>query len=121
MAVSKRTRFEVFKRDGFRCLYCGASPLTNTLTVKLQADHVEAKSRGGPDDAANLVTACIDCNLGKSDVPLDEKRLRSGFASEEEREHAEQIREYLAVQREIASAKRDAEALVLEHWEDRMG
>lgn len=121
MAVGKRLRFEVFKRDGFRCFYCGASPLANTLTVKLHADHVEPKSKGGEDDAANLVTACVDCNLGKSDIRLDEKRLRSGFASDEEREHAEQIREFLAVQREIAAAKRDAEAIVLEHWEDRIG
>jgi 5-methylcytosine-specific restriction endonuclease McrA len=22
--LSKKTRFEVFKRDGFRCQYCGA-------------------------------------------------------------------------------------------------
>jgi 5-methylcytosine-specific restriction endonuclease McrA len=26
MAVSKRTRFEVFKRDRFTCQYCGKRP-----------------------------------------------------------------------------------------------
>lgn len=27
--VSKRTRFEVFKRDGFTCRYCGATTLAD--------------------------------------------------------------------------------------------
>lgn len=121
MALSKRLRFEILKRDGFRCLYCGASPIAGTLTVGLHADHVDPKSKGGADEPANLVTACADCNQGKSDVPLERKRLNSRFGSEEEREHAEQIREYLALQREIAAAKRDAEALVLEHWQERIG
>jgi hypothetical protein len=121
MAVSKRTRFEVFKRDGFRCIYCGATPVNGELVVKFHADHVEPKSKGGEDDPANLVTACQDCNLGKSDVRLEDKKFKSKFDNEAQKEHAEQIREYLKVQRDIAEAKRDAEALVLEHWEHRMG
>lgn len=121
MAVGKRTRFEVLKRHNFRCFYCGASPLQNALTVKLHADHVEPKSLGGEDDPANLVAACVDCNLGKSNVRLDDKRFASSFSSEEEREQADQIREYLRVQRDVAAAKRDAESIVLEHWQERIG
>lgn len=121
MAVSKRTRFEILKRHGFRCFYCGASPLQNALTVKLHADHVEPRSKGGEDDPANLVAACGDCNLGKSNIPLDERRFKSSFSSEEEREQADQIREYLAAQRAISEAKRDAAAIILEHWESEMG
>lgn len=120
-SVSTRTRFEIFKRDGFRCKYCGASPLGATLVVKLHADHVTPKSGGGSNEPYNLITACIDCNLGKSDVPLDEKKFRSEFASEEEKEHAEQIRAYLVAQRDISDAKKESEALIIEHWESRMG
>jgi hypothetical protein len=57
-------RFTVFTRDGFRCRYCGLSVDDGAV---LQADHVVPQSKGGPTTLANLVTACMDCNLGKSD------------------------------------------------------
>ena len=67
MAISKRDRFEVFKRDGFKCQYCGKTPPEVTLEV----DHINPKSRKGKDDINNLITACFDCNRGKGAVPLD--------------------------------------------------
>lgn len=66
MAVSKKVRFEVFKRDGFRCAYCGKTP----PSVVLEVDHIDPKSKGGKDDINNLITACFDCNRGKKDIPL---------------------------------------------------
>lgn len=60
-AISKRVRFEVFKRDGFTCQYCGGHP----PTVILQIDHVHPVAEGGTNDEENLVTACDACNLGK--------------------------------------------------------
>lgn len=35
--ISKKLRFEVFKRDGFRCAYCGKFP----PAVILEVDHIE--------------------------------------------------------------------------------
>lgn len=66
MAVSKRTRYEVLRRDEFRCRYCRAtdSPLT--------VDHVVPVALGGTDDPSNLVAACRDCNAGKSSSGPDE-------------------------------------------------
>ena len=61
MAVSTRTRFEIFKRDNYRCHYCGATPLQSALHI----DHVVATANGGTDDPSNLITACKDCNLRK--------------------------------------------------------
>lgn len=61
-------RFDVFSRDGFRCRYCGRGP---DVGVTLEADHVVPRSVGGPDILDNLVTACWDCNRGKSAKPLD--------------------------------------------------
>ncbi|MEY5098935.1 MAG: hypothetical protein RJA36_1654, partial [Pseudomonadota bacterium] len=58
---SKRTRFEIFKRDGFTCQYCGAHP----PGVLLHLDHIVALAAGGADDEDNLITACEPCNLGK--------------------------------------------------------
>lgn len=66
MSVSKRTRFEIFKRDRFTCQYCGKRPPDVTLEV----DHIVALAEGGGDEPANLTTACFACNRGKSAVPL---------------------------------------------------
>jgi hypothetical protein len=60
--LSKRVRFEVFKRDLFTCQYCGAHPPGAVLEV----DHIEAVAAGGADDETNLITACFDCNRGKA-------------------------------------------------------
>jgi len=66
MSVSQRKRFEVFKRDGFRCAYCGKTP----PEVILEADHIIPVSKGGSDDMENLITSCQECNRGKSNVEL---------------------------------------------------
>jgi hypothetical protein len=93
--LSKRVRFEVFKRDGFRCQYCGATPLQSPL----HCDHVEPVAGGGSNDMDNLVTACQDCNLGKSDVPLSSipESLETRAANVAERE--EQIAGYQSILR----------------------
>lgn len=61
--ISKRLRFDVLSRDQFRCVYCGVGP----QGARLQVDHKIPKSKGGTNNIHNLVTACLDCNLGKSD------------------------------------------------------
>jgi HNH endonuclease len=70
MALSKRLRYEVLRRDGHACRYCGRSAPDVPLTV----DHVVPVALGGHDEPSNLVTACRDCNSGKSasspDAPL---------------------------------------------------
>lgn len=67
MSVSKRLRFEVLRRDGHRCRYCGRG----ADEVKLTIDHVIPEALGGQDVAENLVTACEDCNNGKTSIAPD--------------------------------------------------
>jgi hypothetical protein len=67
MAVSKRLRFEVLRRDGHTCRYCGRS----APEVRLTVDHVVPVALGGSDAPENLVTACSECNSGKSATPPD--------------------------------------------------
>ena len=67
MAVGKRLRFQIFRRDNFACRYCG---LTAADGAVLEVDHINPRAEGGKDVPANLVTACEGCNSGKSDVPL---------------------------------------------------
>lgn len=66
-ALSKKSRFDVFKRDGFACQYCGDHP----PKVLLHVDHIVAVANGGTNDEDNLITACEPCNLGKGARPLD--------------------------------------------------
>lgn len=58
-----RMRFEVFKRDGFKCVFCGRSAKDG---VKLEVDHILPRSLGGNNHMDNYQTLCRDCNLGKS-------------------------------------------------------
>lgn len=68
MAITQKTRFEIFKRDRFTCQYCGRrAPL-----VPLQVDHIIARHNEGTDDRLNLITSCFDCNSGKRARELGE-------------------------------------------------
>jgi HNH endonuclease len=68
VAVSKRLRYEVLRRDNFACRYCGTKP----PEAELQVDAVVPEALGGSHkDPANLVTACEPCNSGKSSSSPD--------------------------------------------------
>lgn len=96
--ISKKTRFEVFKRDGFRCQYCGAHP----PAVLLHVDHIKAVVAGGENDMDNYVTACEPCNLGKGarDLSVVPQSLADKAAQVAERE------EQLAGYSDILEGKR---------------
>lgn len=64
--ISKKLRFDIFKRDSFSCLYCGQTP----PAVVLEVDHIIPVCKGGGNNPDNLVTACFSCNRGKGGVPL---------------------------------------------------
>jgi HNH endonuclease len=66
--IPRRLRFEILRRDGYTCRYCGAQAPDVPLTV----DHVIPRALGGSDDPTNLITACHDCNAGKGSTSPDE-------------------------------------------------
>ncbi|MBS0219158.1 MAG: HNH endonuclease [Proteobacteria bacterium] len=105
--ISKRARFEVFKRDGFSCSYCGRHP----PDVFLEVDHIIPVCEGGEDIEENLTTACFDCNRGKAGVPLTAvpRSLSAKAAEVVERE------EQLAAYRAIMEAR--AERIEDDAWE----
>jgi len=65
--ADRKARFDVFNRDGFKCQYCGRTP----PAIVLELDHIIPKSKGGPDNIDNYITACFDCNRGKGKHRLD--------------------------------------------------
>lgn len=66
--IPTKLRFEVFKRDSFKCQYCGHS----APDALLQVDHINPVKRGGKNDIINLITSCAKCNMGKGATPLDD-------------------------------------------------
>lgn len=112
--ISKRVRFEVFKRDNWSCQYCGSQ----SPNVKLHVDHITPVSKGGTNDLENLTTSCIDCNLGKGARELDDDsavRARSA-----ELEANELARQQLAAMRDWhvtkASLSHEAVDMLCEVW-----
>lgn len=82
-AISKKTRFEVFKRDSFRCQYCGRG-VDETI---LEVDHIQPVAEGGTNDLINLITSCRDCNRGKGKRKLSDRVVaekESKFLEEEQ-------------------------------------
>lgn len=69
--IPEDLRMEVFERDGWICLDCGAGD-------NLCCDHVIPVSKGGETAFDNLQTLCIPCNSRKKDRvrKRDQKRVR---------------------------------------------
>jgi 5-methylcytosine-specific restriction endonuclease McrA len=65
----KLTKREIFRRDDFRCQYCGQE--SSHLTV----DHVVPRRLGGRYSWENLVTACPACNRRKGSRTLADSRM----------------------------------------------
>jgi len=53
----------LFRRDNYRCLYCGLK----FDHCELTRDHVVPQSKGGKDRWENVVAACRRCNHFKAD------------------------------------------------------
>ena len=94
-SLSKKVRFEVFKRDSFTCQYCGKKAPEVILVV----DHIEPIAKGGSDDMLNLITSCFDCNSRKSDRTLDDttvlhKQLKQLAELQERKQQIEMMFEW---------------------------
>lgn len=87
-----KDRFEVFKRDNFTCQYCGRK----VPEVVLELDHIIPKSKLGIDTLENYITSCFDCNRGKGDRLLTDKKTRDKIQEnlKELQERESQLKEY---------------------------
>ncbi len=59
--VTDKLRYEILRRDKFRCVLCGISREDS----KLEVDHIKPVSKGGKTERSNLRTLCNRCNRGK--------------------------------------------------------
>lgn len=117
MSLSKKTRFEVFKRDDFTCQYCGRQ----APSVILEIDHIVPLSKGGDlTNRNNLVTSCVDCNRGKRDIPLHVKD-RIEARAEEAKDYAErqeQLKEYEKYLKQKERNKQKLLSRLNNYWAD---
>ena len=112
--LSKKTRFEVFKRDSFKCQYCGAASPESVLVV----DHIDPISKNGADEMVNYITACQPCNAGKSDRKLGDNTTLAKQKAQlddlnERREQLEMMLQWRSGMKDIGESQVDA---ALSHW-----
>ncbi|WP_439643987.1 HNH endonuclease [Gemmatimonas sp.] len=132
--ISKRTRFDVFKRDKFRCQYCGKEAPSVVLSLReippdadaedvradgLHVDHVVPRAAGGEDTITNYVTACVDCNLGKGPIPLDDDAAvrKQRAQMEDVAARREQVEMMAQWQRDLAALDASGVDVAVSLWE----
>ncbi len=77
----------IFDRDNYACYFCYRSgeegitiPKFGRLALRLQLDHINPRSHGGPDyRLSNIRTACRLCNQGR--FRLSEEHFRAELLS----------------------------------------
>jgi len=65
----KLNKKEIFRRDKYRCQYCGA------INPNLTVDHIVPQRLGGQSTWDNLVAACPKCNHKKGGQTLEQSGL----------------------------------------------
>lgn len=110
--LGKTARFEIFKRDGFVCQYCGAYP----PSVVLEVDHIVPVAEGGGNDADNLVTACFNCNRGKAARSLTSVPQSLSDRAAETAEREEQLRGYSQIMEARRNRIEDEVWSAFRHW-----
>ncbi len=64
--IEQGVSWKVFRRDGYKCRYCGADD------VPLTVDHLVCWEEGGPSTEANLTASCRKCNKTRGNLSYAE-------------------------------------------------
>lgn len=117
-SISKKIRFEVFKRDSFTCQYCGKK----SPDVILHVDHINPVSKGGGNEIINLLTSCLECNQGKSDRLINDRASidKQRAQIEELSKRREQLEMMLKWRDELAKFDSDVVSIIVESIQSLM-
>lgn len=116
-SLSKKVRFEVFKRDSFTCQYCGAK----APNIILEVDHITSVKEGGTNEIMNLITSCFACNRGKS-----ARKINDNSVLEKQRQQIEELnlrRQQLEMMLEwrdgLKSINDDSFQKAIDYWNEK--
>lgn len=117
--LSKKLRFEVFKRDNFTCQYCGAQP----PKVVLEVDHIHPIAEGGSSEPENLITSCNLCNRGKGKRVLGDKIIRpdADLMWLQTQQELAELKRYQKVKAQREKATVEIVGQLQQHWMDVTG
>lgn len=116
--ITQKKRLAVYLRDGLACAYCGEGIEQG---AKLTLDHIKPDSKGGSNEATNLVTCCSRCNSARGNRPMRQfaeataQYLNHGATTEEIIKHVNNTRKRQLPLKEAAEmlARRGTVARVL--------
>lgn len=111
-STGKRLRFSIFERDDFTCQYCGKHP----PEVILHLDHIYPVSKGGKNEIENLITSCVDCNLGKSDRELGTAPKVVIQNSADLQERYDQLKAFYDLQKRLERIRGQMAKDISDHW-----
>ena len=106
--IEKKIRFEVFKRDSFKCQYCGRS----APDIILEVDHIVPICGNGDSNIINLITSCFDCNRGKGSRLLSDQSALS--KQRKQMEELEERRQQIELMMDWYKSQQDIETLELD-------
>lgn len=97
--IDQGVSWTVYKRDGFRCRYCGQEAGVGGMA--LTVDHLVLWEDGGPSIPENLVAACRKCNKSRGNMKYDDwlksdyyrkiSRNLIGFAADQNEKVADKL------------------------------
>lgn len=117
-SLTKKIRFEVLKRDWFKCKYCWKTP---DQWAKLQVDHIIPVAEWWWNEIENLTSACFECNIWKWKRMLSKKHTNRDLKKETKdmKEQVEILKEYykyLKVKNELEYKKDSLEEFEKITW-----
>lgn len=117
-SISKKIRFEIFKRDSFKCQYCGNS----APDVILHIDHIHPVSKGGDNDITNLITACFDCNMGKKHRLIDDNEVIAKQKAQLDilNEKRAQLEMLMKWRKDLISLDKKTLSIAVEFWHEKI-
>lgn len=115
--IPKKVREATFDADGWRCVYCGwhmptgrvrlpAGALINKAVLSI--DHLIPLSAGGTNEAQNLVTACLSCNMTKDGRTPDQAGMIPAYGPRFVRKKADNSRTNVG---QISDQRREEKSL----------
>jgi hypothetical protein len=100
--VEQGVSWAIFRRDGYRCRYCGRND------VPLTVDHLVLWEEGGPSTVENLFSSCRKCNKVRGNTPYAEWLKHPYYSKVSQNLSAEVVAANAAISKTLETIPRQA-------------